>query len=114
MHARHWLGAVLVNLGLAGILSAQNASTFLPIGGFSPQQIRNVPVDTSRTVAPVNFPAAQPVQFPILSRFRSLIPRFRLATPTHPVGTPPRPATAPSTPPNQNAFQPQLPFFPQQ
>lgn len=114
MRAKHELCGLLLTFALATSLwAAGNASTFL--GGFSPEQIQNVPIDTSRTVAPVAVPGAQPIQFPILSRFLSLIPRFRLATPTHPVGSVPRPGTAPSTPSvNRSAFTPQLPFMPQQ
>lgn len=113
MRAKHELCGLVVALGLATSLWAQgNASTFL--GGFSPQQIQNVPIDTSRTVAPIAVPGAQPIQFPIISRFLSLIPRFRLSTPAHPMGSVPKPATGASTPINQSVFTPKLPFMPQQ
>lgn len=111
MRARHGWGGLVLLICLVGSLFGQNASTF--IGGFSPSQIVNVPVDTSKTVAPVSFPKANPIQFPLLARLFNLIPRFRLSMPAHPIDSVPQPGTKSSTPANKNPFQPQLPFFPQ-
>lgn len=110
MRARHAWGGLVLLICLVTSLFGQSTSSIM--GSFNPSKIVNVPVDTSKTVAPVGFPGAQPVERPFLSRFFALFPRLRLSTPAQPFGSTPSPGTKSSTPANKNPFQPQLPFLP--
>ena len=82
-------------LALVVPVSAQSSSVYK--GGFNPQKIVNVPVDTSRAVAPVSIPQAKKP-----FGFTDLLPSFLKPGPSVP--------KAPSTARGASPFQPTPPM----
>lgn len=105
MRAYVKMAVLALMLATVGMAWGQSASVFngaqktsVFSGSVNPQPIRNVPVDTSRTVAPI-IPVLPPQPNPFFTFFANLFGSGSKTSPANP------------TPFNPNVYKPQAPFI---
>ena len=106
MRALLWCGAFLLVYGISAPVHAQSAAVFH--GGYNPQKIQNVPIDTS---GKLNAPVAPFAGARKPFSFKSLIPSFLLpkdSTSSASGGKATRPSPSASAP-DSGSFQPVMP-----